>query len=92
MVTDSELLQNVFITHGQKRHSRIKGYYICGHCALQFIYNRAFQSRECPMCNHLMKLLSKVDEHEINRIRMWSYNNLYIEGENLQRKKERRMA
>lgn len=93
-MTDKELVAHAIRFANEKHHSRIKGYYACGYCAVQFIFKRAFQTRTCPNCNRQIKLLAKVDEYEIERIRTWSYNNLFIEGENMTResKLERSMA
>lgn len=90
MMSDAELLCDAIAHTGEKRHSRIKGYYVCGlGCSNQFIFNRPLQTRQCPVCGRTIKLLVKVDEFEINRIKNWSNGTVIVEDEV---KEERRTA
>lgn len=79
---DALLLADAILTRSAKRHQRIKGYYICINCSNQYIYNRPYKKRYCPLCNNTMHLVSKVDEYEIERIKSWAGDLLKLERSN----------
>lgn len=79
-VTNEELMFDAILHATDKHHSRIKGYYVCGMgCCNQFIFHRPLQIRQCPICGRTLKLLSKVDEYEVERIKSYSNGIVMIE-------------
>ena len=60
--TENDIMFDVFSHVGEKRHSRIKGYYVCL-CGNQYIFFRPYKKRTC-LCGREMPLISKIDEFE----------------------------
>lgn len=71
-LTPDEAFCDALAHMGERRRTRIKGYYICPNCDVRFILNRPIKSRTCPICDKMMpEMVATVDEFEVSRIKSW---------------------
>lgn len=78
---DNDWLKDFFIHQGERRRTRILGYYVCINCKNTMILKRTQKETSCPICENKIKRGMTVDEFEGNRMKQVN-PTIYYEGYN----------
>lgn len=76
VMTETDVMYDVFLHLGERRRKRICAYYVCPYCDNQYLFGIPKSERACPVCMSNMHLVSTVDEFEAGRMDSWSGGNI----------------
>lgn len=69
--TSDEYLCDIIKSRGERRRTRIKGYYCCFNCDNNIITGRNYSNIRCPICNSPLALVSTITQTTVDYIKGW---------------------